>query len=48
MYHYQMHAPIGPNVAVADVTPTGAIIYTHVKDGYGTSRPKIAAVKPLP
>ena len=43
-YHYQMHAPIGPNAALADVTPTGAIIYTHVKDGYGTSRPKIAAV----
>ena len=48
MYHYQMHAPIGPNVAVADVTPTGAIIYTHVKDGYGTSRPKIAAVLQMP
>ncbi len=52
-YHYQMHAPIGPNVSVADVTPNGAIIYTHVKDGYGTSRPKIAAVlstpaKPMP
>ncbi len=43
-YHYQMHAPIGPNAALADVTPTGAIIYSHVKDGYGTSRPKIAAV----
>jgi CO/xanthine dehydrogenase Mo-binding subunit len=47
-YHYQMHAPIGPNAAVADVTPTGAIIWTHVKDGYGTSRPKIAAVLQLP
>ena len=43
-YHYQMHAPIGPNAALADVTQSGAIIYTHVKDGYGTSRPKIAAV----
>jgi len=43
-YHYNMHAPIGPNAAIADVTPGGAIIYTHVKDGYGTSRPKIAAV----
>jgi nicotinate dehydrogenase subunit B len=47
-YHYQMHAPIGPNVALADVSPTGAIIYTHVKDGYGTSRPKIAAVLQMP
>jgi nicotinate dehydrogenase subunit B len=47
-YHYQMHGPIGPNVAVADVSPAGAIIYSHVKDGYGTSRPKIAAVLGLP
>ena len=47
-YHYQMHGPIGPNVAVADVNATGAIIYSHVKDGYGTSRPKIAAVLGLP
>jgi nicotinate dehydrogenase subunit B len=47
-YHYQMHGPIGPNVAVADVGPSGAIIYSHVKDGYGTSRPKIAAVLGLP
>jgi CO/xanthine dehydrogenase Mo-binding subunit len=47
-YHYQMHAPIGPNAALADVTPTSAIIWTHVKDGYGTSRPKIAAVLKLP
>ena len=47
-HHYQMHAPIGPNVAVADVTATGAIIYSHVKDGYGTSRPKIAAVLQMP
>ena len=43
-----MHGPIGPNVAVADVNATGAIIYSHVKDGYGTSRPKIAAVLKLP
>jgi CO/xanthine dehydrogenase Mo-binding subunit len=47
-YHYQMHAPIGPNAALADVTKTGAILWTHVKDGYGTSRPKIAAVLKLP
>ncbi|HEY4346647.1 MAG TPA: molybdopterin cofactor-binding domain-containing protein [Gaiellaceae bacterium] len=47
-YHYQMHAPIGPNVAVADVSANGAIIYSHVKDGYGTTRPKIAAVLQMP
>jgi nicotinate dehydrogenase subunit B len=49
-YHYQMHGPIGPNVALADVNPSqqSAIIYTHVKDGYGTSRPKIAAVLGYP
>ena len=47
-YHYQMHGPIGPNVAVADVNATGAIIYSHVKDGYGTSRPKISTVLGLP
>ena len=43
-HHYQMHGPIGPNVAVADVSPTGAILFSHVKDGYGTTRPKLAAV----
>jgi CO/xanthine dehydrogenase Mo-binding subunit len=43
-FAYNMHAPIGPNAALADVSSTGAIIYTHVKDGYGTSRPKISAV----
>jgi nicotinate dehydrogenase subunit B len=43
MHHYQMHAPIGPNVAVADVTPDSAIIYSHVKNGYGVTRPQVAA-----
>ena len=49
-HHYQMHAPIGPNVALADVNPTAqsAIIYGHVKDGYGTTRPKVAAVLGYP
>ena len=42
-YHYQMHAPIGPNVAVADVTKDSAIIYSHVKNGYGVTRPQVAA-----
>ncbi len=49
-HHYQMHAPIGPNVAVADVNDSiqSAIIYSHVKDGYGTSRPKISALLGYP
>src|SRR5205085_10925144 len=42
-YHYQMHAPIGPNVAVADVTKDSAIIFSHVKNGYGNTRPQITA-----
>ena len=49
-YHYQMHGPIGPNVAVADVNDSiqSAIIYSHVKDGYGTSRPKLSALLGYP
>ena len=42
-YHYQMHAPIGPNVAVADVTKDSAIIMSHVKNGYGVTRSQVAA-----
>ncbi|MGH2842100.1 MAG: molybdopterin cofactor-binding domain-containing protein, partial [Solirubrobacteraceae bacterium] len=42
-YPYQSHVPIGPNISVADVTPDGAIIYGHVKDAYGTTRPKVVA-----
>jgi nicotinate dehydrogenase subunit B len=42
-YHYQMHAPIGPNVAVADVTTNSAIIYSHVKNGYGVTRSQVTA-----
>jgi nicotinate dehydrogenase subunit B len=30
-YHYQSHAPIGPQVAVADVTPNGARIFTYAQ-----------------
>jgi CO/xanthine dehydrogenase Mo-binding subunit len=49
-YHYQMHGPIGPNLAIADVDPStqSAIIYGHVKDGYGTTRPKVAALLNYP
>jgi CO/xanthine dehydrogenase Mo-binding subunit len=40
---YQMHAPIGPNVSVADVTKDSAIVYGHVKNGYGNTRSQVAA-----
>ena len=30
-YHYQIHAPIGPFVAVADVKPNGALILTYTQ-----------------
>jgi len=30
-YQYQIHAPIGPMCAVADVTPTGARIFTYAQ-----------------
>jgi len=42
-YHYQMHAPIGPNIALASVTNDSAIVYSHVKNGYGNTRPQVAA-----
>ena len=42
-HHYQMHAPIGPNVAVADVTKDSAVIMSHVKNGYGVTRSQTAA-----
>src|SRR5207253_10416028 len=43
-HHYQMHAPIGPNVSVADVTADSAIIFSHVKNGYGNTRSQVTAV----
>jgi nicotinate dehydrogenase subunit B len=42
-HHYQMHAPIGPNVALADVTSDSAIIMSHVKNGYGVTRSQVTA-----
>ena len=35
--------PIGPNVSVADVTANSAIIFGHVKNGYGVTRSQVAA-----
>ena len=48
-YHYQMHAPDRPERRRRGrERRPAAIIYSHVKDGYGTSRPKIAAVLGYP
>jgi CO/xanthine dehydrogenase Mo-binding subunit len=32
--HYASHAPIGPHAAIADVTPNGAVVIGHLKNGY--------------
>ena len=34
-YHYQGHTPIGPSCALADVTPTGATIYSNTQNVEG-------------
>jgi nicotinate dehydrogenase subunit B len=33
-YDYQAHVPIGPSCAVADVTPTSAIVLTNTQDAF--------------
>ncbi len=35
-YHYNGHMPIGPSCCVADVTATGARIFSNTQDPYGT------------
>ena len=35
-YHYTGHLPIGPSCAVADVTPSGARVFTNTQDAYTT------------
>ena len=35
---YQMHAPFGPNCAVADVKPDSALVQCSTQDVYGTRR----------
>jgi CO/xanthine dehydrogenase Mo-binding subunit len=35
-FHYTGHLPIGPGCVVADVTPSGARIFTSTQDAYGT------------
>jgi CO/xanthine dehydrogenase Mo-binding subunit len=46
-YHYQIHAPIGPMCAVADVTPGGARVYTYAQGLQGMNG-SIAAYLGLP
>jgi len=41
------HAPIGPHCAIADVTANGAVIMSHLKNGYAT-RPRIAQLLGMP
>jgi nicotinate dehydrogenase subunit B len=35
-FHYTGHLPIGPGCVVAEVTPSGARIFTSTQDAYGT------------
>ncbi len=35
-YHYNGHLPIGPSCAVADVTSSGARVFSNTQDAYGT------------
>jgi CO/xanthine dehydrogenase Mo-binding subunit len=44
-YHYNGHLPIGPSCAVADVTPSGAVIYSNTQNAYAT-RSELQSVLP--
>ena len=44
-YSYNGHFPIGPSCAVADVTPTGARVYTNSQDCYSSRDGIQAALK---
>jgi nicotinate dehydrogenase subunit B len=46
-YHFQAHVPIGPSCAVADVTPTGALVYSNTQDAF-TMRGKLSQLLGLP
>ena len=46
-YHFQAHVPIGPSCAVADVTPSGAIVLANTQDAY-TMRDKLSQILGLP
>ena len=45
-YHYQGHTPIGPACAVADVTPTGATIWSNTQNVEGLVTDVTAALGP--
>jgi nicotinate dehydrogenase subunit B len=46
-FHYQGHMPIGPSCAVADVTPSGALVLCNTQDAYAM-RDKLAVILGLP
>jgi nicotinate dehydrogenase subunit B len=46
-YHFQAHVPIGPSCAVADVTPSGAVVFANTQDAY-TMRDKLSQILGLP
>jgi len=46
-YHYNAHVPIGPSCCLADVTPSGARIFSNSQNIYAT-RASIAALLGLP
>ncbi len=46
-YHYNAHVPIGPSCCIADVTPTGARIFSNSQNIYAT-RTSIANLIGLP
>ena len=43
-FHYTGHLPIGPSCCVADVTPSGARVFTNTQDAYGTRQNVKAAL----
>jgi nicotinate dehydrogenase subunit B len=45
---YQSHAPLGPNCAVADVTPNGALILSFTQAPYLLTRASVSAALGLP
>jgi CO/xanthine dehydrogenase Mo-binding subunit len=46
-YRYQGHMPIGPSCAVADVTPSGALVLANTQDAYRL-RARLEAILGLP
>ncbi len=46
-YHYQGHTPIGPSCALADVTPSGATIYSNTQNVEGLVTDLVNVLAPL-